>query len=101
MLTTVSRLALVTLASTALFAAPAAFAADGAALYKANCAGCHGADGKADTSAAKAMKVPALAGKNLDVDTVLKAIKTNPKHKSLAKKLSDDDIKAIAAALPK
>ena len=101
MLTTVSRLAIVIVASTAVVAAPAAFAADGAALYQANCAGCHGADGKADTPTAKAMKVPALAGKNLEVDAVVQKIKTNPKHKSLAKKLSDDDLKAIAAALPK
>ena len=77
-----------------------AFAADGAALYKANCAGCHGADGKAETPAAKAMKVPALAGKGLKAEDVLKHLRSSEKHKAMASKLSDEDIAAIAGALP-
>ena len=31
--------------------------ADGAAIYKSKCASCHGADGKGETPAGKAMKV--------------------------------------------
>ena len=38
-------LAIVITAALTLTAAPAAFAADGAALFKAKCAMCHGADG--------------------------------------------------------
>ena len=38
------------------FAASMAFAADGAALYKASCAGCHGADGSKSSGGSKALK---------------------------------------------
>ena len=44
------------------FSAGIGLAADGAALFKQNCASCHGATGQADTPASKALKVPALAG---------------------------------------
>jgi mono/diheme cytochrome c family protein len=62
--------------------------------------GCHGADGKADTAAAKAMKVPPLAGKALAPADVTKQIRTNEKHKSLSK-LTDEELTAIAGALPR
>lgn len=74
------------------FALPGLWAAeDGAALYKANCAGCHGADaaGKA------AMKAPALKGKS--ADDVTKTIGSNPKHAALKKKLTDAQVSAIAS----
>ena len=45
-----------------LFADATALAADGAAIYKAQCAKCHGDTGHSDTTIAKAMNVPALAG---------------------------------------
>ena len=76
-----------------------AHAADGAAVYKANCAKCHGATGQADSAAAKAMKVPALAGNAKiaamsDAD-LAKAIAENKKHAAL--KVSGDDLAAVAA----
>jgi len=43
-------------------AVPAATAADGAGIFAANCAQCHGTTGHADTPAGKALKAPALAG---------------------------------------
>ena len=82
-----------------LCASPALAAEDGAALYKQKCATCHGADGKAEGPAAKAMKVPPLAGKALTAEAVTKQIRTNEKHKSLSK-LSDEELAAIAGALP-
>ena len=86
---------------TALLGASVAFADDGAALYAKNCAKCHGADGKADTPTAKAMKVPALAGTSLTAAQVVEKLKASAKHKSAVSKLSDADLTAIANNLPK
>jgi mono/diheme cytochrome c family protein len=83
-----------------LCAGQALAAADGAALYKAKCSSCHGVDGKAEGPAAKAMKVPPLAGKNLAAADVIQQIRTNEKHKSLSK-LTDEELTAIAEALPR
>ena len=79
----------------------AALGADGAALFKEHCAKCHGETGKADTPAGKAMKVPPLAGDAKvagmsDADVAAK-IKGNDKHKAFIKKLTDDDVAAVAA----
>ena len=77
----------------------AAHAADGAAVYKANCAKCHGDTGQADSAAAKAMKVPALAGDakiaGMSDADLAKAITENKKHAGL-KAVSADDIAAAA-----
>ena len=83
-----------------LFAASASLAADGAALFKQNCASCHGATGHADTPASKALNVPALAGDakvaGMSDADVTAAIKANPKHGAVLKKLSDADVAAVA-----
>jgi len=90
----------VTAATLALAGVPTlARAADGAALYKSKCAMCHGETGKADTPAAKGMKVPALAGNAevagmSDADLIAK-IKENKKHAAL-KSLSDADLALVA-----
>ena len=65
-------------------------AEDGAALYKAKCAMCHGAD----AAGKEALKAPALKGKT-EAD-VKKAIDTNAKHAAQKKALNDEQIKAIA-----
>ena len=84
-----------------LGAASASLAADGAALFKQNCAACHGATGNADTPAAKSLKVPALAGDakvaGMSDADVVAAIKANAKHAAVLKKLSDGDIAAVAS----
>ena len=73
--------------------------ADGAAVYKAQCAKCHGDTGKADTPAAKAMKAPALAGDAkiaaMPDALLVGKIKENKKHASL-KAVSDADLTAAA-----
>jgi mono/diheme cytochrome c family protein len=76
----------------------AAFAADGAAVYKGQCAKCHGDTGKADTSTAKAMKVKPIAGDAKvagmsDADLIAQ-IKGNKKHAGL--KLNEADLVAVA-----
>jgi len=87
----------VLLASTlVLLAATAAGAADGAAVFKARCASCHGETGMADTAVGKALKAPALAGdakvaSMSDADLQAK-ITDNAKHKAFIKKLGADDV---------
>ncbi|MBI3784094.1 MAG: c-type cytochrome [Deltaproteobacteria bacterium] len=80
--------------------AAGAFAADGAALYKAQCSKCHGDDGKADSPTAKAMKAPALAGNaklaGMSAADIAKSVKENKKHASVTAKMSDDDLAAVA-----
>jgi mono/diheme cytochrome c family protein len=68
---------------------------DGAGLYKANCAACH----KADGSGNPAMKAPPVKGKT--AADVKKVMDTDPKHASVAKKLSADQVKAIGDYLAK
>lgn len=74
-----------------------AFAADGAALYAKNCASCHGPDANANTPAATAMKVPAIAGH--DASGAVSFVKASAKHKTPAGKLSDEEMQAIGEYL--
>jgi len=61
---------------------------DGGALFKANCAMCHGANAEGKP----AMKAPAIKGKT--AADVAKAME-KPKHVAVKKKLNDAQIKAI------
>lgn len=49
--------------------APMAFAADGAALYKAKCATCHGADGKGQNAMGKKMNLRDLGSAEVQKQT--------------------------------
>ena len=83
-----------------LVASSAGAAADGAAIFKAQCAKCHGDTGNSDTSVGKAMKVPPMAGdaklKAMSASEIVGVIKGNAKHPATVKSLSDDDINAVA-----
>ena len=72
------------------------WAEDGAALYKAKCAMCHGPD----AAGKPAMKAPSLisdeAKKKSDAD-LTKAVAETAKHPAGVKGLSADDAKAIVA----
>jgi len=63
-------------------------AEDGAALFKAKCSVCHGAD----AAGKPALKAPAIKGKT--AADVTKAME-NPKHASVKKSLEAPQIKAI------
>ena len=83
-----------------LSAAGTSLAADGAALYKQKCASCHGATGRADTPASKALNVPPLAGSGKLAGEseahVAAKIRSKPKHAAVLKKLNDADVQALA-----
>jgi len=71
-----------------------AFAQDGAATFKAKCAGCHGADGQGKVG-------PALKGTSLTADQITEILtKGNdakkPPHKKPVSGVSADDAKAVA-----
>ncbi len=79
----------IVLAALAMMMSTAAFAQDGAALYKAKCAGCHGAAGEGKMG-------PSLKGKSeADVTGVLaNGGKKGPHTKPFS--VSADEAKAIA-----
>ena len=77
--------------------------ADGQALFEANCAKCHGKTGLSDTPSGKATKAPHMKGdEKLQGDdvasVVLKTVRdpSKKKHVEVSKKVSDDDLAAIA-----
>jgi cytochrome c6 len=77
-----------------------ATAEDGAAVFKAQCAKCHGDSGDADTPAGKTLKVPKLKGDakvaGMSVDEIVASVKANSKHKSFVAKMTDEQIGAAA-----
>jgi len=72
------------------------WAADGAALYKAKCAMCHGPD----AAGKPALKAPSLisdeAKKKSDAD-LTKAVTATAKHTPAVKSLPADDVTAVVA----
>jgi mono/diheme cytochrome c family protein len=84
-----------------VFAPLAAFAADGAAVYKAKCASCHGPDGKGETAIGKSMKLRSLASadvqKTSDADLTKVISDGKGKMPAYKGKLAADEIKALVA----
>ena len=91
----ISKLFVLTLlVALALSLSSTAFAADGAALFKAKCGICHGADGQGKVG-------PALKGTSLSADEIVAMLtKGNdakkPPHKKPIAGLSEEEIKAVA-----
>lgn len=77
--------------------APAAAEADGKTLFEKTCMKCHGADGSGDTKAGKKMKVPKWTADDLEPAHVVEQVRENKKHKTVSKKVSDEELQAIAA----
>lgn len=75
---------------------PAAAQEDGKAWFEKNCQKCHGPDGKADTKAGKKMKVPVWDDSKLEHAHVIENVRTNKKHRTVSKKVSDAELDAIA-----
>src|SRR5262245_10659722 len=75
---------------------------DGAALYQANCARCHGADGKSSTFAGMLTRAPSLlqsAAARGDASALPDRIRSIEKHEHVVSKLSPDELAAIAGAV--
>jgi cytochrome c len=93
--TLMKKMILFTMLLSLVFASAAMAAEDGAALYKAKCAACHGPDGKkmakADLSSAA---VQGLADTEL-----VTFVGENAKHNFTKKGLSADQIKAVVTFL--
>jgi mono/diheme cytochrome c family protein len=77
----------------------AAFAADGAAIYKTKCNACHGPDGSGQTAVGKNLKVKALGSAEVQklTDAEITKVLTEGKGKMPAAKLPADDMKAVIA----
>jgi mono/diheme cytochrome c family protein len=82
-------------------------AADAKALWDANCAQCHGPDGKANTKMGKTLSAKDLTDPKVQAEftdakatqSIKEGVKQNGKTtmKAFGGKLSDDDIKALVA----
>lgn len=85
----------------ALMLPVAGIAADGAAVYKAKCATCHGADGAGTTPMGKKMNLRDLGSAEVQkqTDAELTAITAKGKGKmpGYEKKISADELKAVVA----
>jgi mono/diheme cytochrome c family protein len=71
---------------------------DGATIYKAKCAACHGADATGKPAA----KIPSLVSddvKKLSDDDLAKEITEKPKHPGTIKSLTSDQVKAVVSYL--
>jgi cytochrome c553 len=69
---------------------------DGATLYKTKCAACHGVDGAGKPAA----KIPSLVSdeaKKLSDGDLAKAVTEKPKHASIAKSLTPDQVKMVVS----
>jgi mono/diheme cytochrome c family protein len=69
-------------------------AEDGAAIYKAKCAACHGPDGAGKPAA----KIPAVKSdevKSKSNEEIAKFLGSNPKHAGVAKALTPEQTKAV------
>ncbi len=73
---------------------------DPAAVFKEHCAKCHGESGQADTSVATTLKIPKLAGNaevaGMTVPDLVKKMKENEKHKTMLKKVTEEQLVAGA-----
>jgi cytochrome c6 len=92
-----------TLAAVVLVAALPAFAAgpDGAALYKAKCVSCHGADGSGQTPVGKSMKLRDLRSPEVQKQTDIELTKLisggKGKMPAYGQKLTTAEIQSVIA----
>jgi mono/diheme cytochrome c family protein len=78
-------------------ALPVGAFADGAAIYKAKCAMCHGPDGKGETPMGKTLKLKDLGSAEVQklTDVEITKILTEGKGKMPKSKLSAEEMEAV------
>jgi cytochrome c6 len=90
-----------TILISSLFIATAACADDAAALYKAKCAACHGADGTGNTPAGKKLNARDFHSpevmKQSDAELLDTTIKGKNKMPAYKDKLKEDELKSLVA----
>jgi len=90
----------IVLAATVLLAGSMCFAEDGAAVYKAKCAMCHGPTGTPSAGMAKAMGIKPVSDpsmKSLTVAQIEAAVKSGKGKMKPVAGLSDAQVSAVAA----
>lgn len=84
-----------------LLASASSARADGGAVFRARCAGCHGEHGTSDTAISATMKVPALSGDaklaGMTDAQVTAAVKGNEKHPPTIKSMGDAELGEASA----
>jgi cytochrome c6 len=94
-------LSVVVIAAMFLLISPASSQSAGEAVYKAKCAGCHGADGVGATPAGKATKARDFCSdevkKETDEEWTTIIVKGKNKMPSYDKKLTDAEVKDVVA----
>ncbi|HXH41081.1 MAG TPA: cytochrome c [Thermoanaerobaculia bacterium] len=97
------RLVVILAVLTLVMALPAMAKSDGAALYKASCATCHGANGAGDTAVGKSMKVRDLRSAEVQKQTDIELTKIisggKGKMPAYGKKMSEADVAALIATI--
>lgn len=79
---------------------PAGAQLDGQALYEEYCARCHGSDGLADTKQGKKVKASKLVDAKFAAEgatqEIVAGVRENKKHRIVSKKVTDEELQAIA-----
>jgi len=91
---------IITLAALVAFAGALSFAQDGAAIYKAKCAMCHGPTGTPSAGMAKAMGIKPVsdpAMKALKTDQVATTVKAGKGKMKPIAGLSNADVESVSA----
>lgn len=77
---------------------PAAYA-DEPSAYATRCAGCHGADGRADTPVGRALGIASFEGRTFTLEGVTRLLRESQSHASVDRTSIDEVLPAIVETL--
>lgn len=78
--------------------APVAIA-DGASVYGIRCAGCHGADGRAETPVARALGIRSFQGMEFSAEGVKELLRTSEDHVGIDATAIESELESLVAFL--